>query len=114
MSQPFEKTLPPLSLDFLLGSQTESTPAPPVGSADQSLSHMASIFIFCFFRLCETSLINLLSLSIFLVLNFLAFDIGLLSRSQNGVLHYLCAVYGVPWTEYPRPRYLLIHKYGVL
>jgi hypothetical protein len=49
MSQPFEKILAPLSLDFLLGSQTESTPAPPVGIADQSLSHMASSFIFCFF-----------------------------------------------------------------
>jgi hypothetical protein len=49
MSQTFEKILPPLSLDFFLGSQTEYTPASPVGIADQSLSHMASIFIFCFF-----------------------------------------------------------------
>ena len=50
-----------LPLDFLLGSQRETTPAPPVGSGDRSVLHMAFIFIFCFFRHSRFSLTIIVS-----------------------------------------------------
>lgn len=77
-----------LPLDFLLGSQRETTPAPPVGSADRSVLHMGFIFIFCFFRHSR------FRLTIIVI--------------KGGISRYL-TVYGVVYT-YGR-QYFVFHDY---